>query len=131
MTTNSIFSKNALLREAILLYLSLLERKSFVKLKKTIVLLSCHVNEAFLLFQGLIRDEKLREVSVSYFFRTENYNDVVNYKTFSKSPPASLVHCIQNVLSHSSGKWRNSLAIADMSSTNGCSEFHLCTIFIQ
>ena len=27
-----------------------------------------------------------------------------NYKAFSKSPPASLVHCIENVLSHTSGK---------------------------
>ena len=54
-----------------------------------------------------------------------------NYKTFSKSPPASLVHCIENVLSPSSGKCRDSLAIVDLSSTNGCSEFHLCTIFIH
>ena len=54
-----------------------------------------------------------------------------NYKTFSKSPPASLVHCIENVLSRSSGKCRDSLAIADLSFTNGCSEFHLCTIFIH
>ena len=27
-----------------------------------------------------------------------------NYKAFSKSPPASLVHCIDNILSHTSGK---------------------------
>ena len=27
-----------------------------------------------------------------------------NYKAFSKSPPACLVHCIENVLSHTSGK---------------------------
>ena len=52
-----------------------------------------------------------------------------NYKTFSKSPPASLIHCIENVLSHSSGKWRDSLTMAALSFTNGCSEFHLYTIF--
>ena len=40
-----------------------------------------------------------------------------NYKTFSKSPPISLVHCIENVLRHSFGKCRDSLAIAGLSST--------------
>ena len=54
-----------------------------------------------------------------------------NYKTFSKSPPASLLHCVGNILSHSSGKWRDSLTIAAPSFTNGCSEFHFCTIFIH
>ena len=54
-----------------------------------------------------------------------------NYKTFSKSPPASLIHCIGNILSHSSGKWRDSLTMVVLSLINGCSEFHLCTIFIH
>ena len=54
-----------------------------------------------------------------------------NCKTFSKSPTASLLHCIGNILSHSSGKWRDSLTMAALSFTNGCSEFHLCTIFIH
>ena len=54
-----------------------------------------------------------------------------NYKTFSKSPPASLVHSIENILGHSSGRCRDSLTISDLSSTNGCSEFRLCTIFIH
>ena len=54
-----------------------------------------------------------------------------NYKTLPKSAPASLVHCIENVLSHLPEKCRDSLAISDLSSTNGCSEFHLCTIFIH
>ena len=54
-----------------------------------------------------------------------------NYKTFAKSPPASLIHCIGNILSHLSGKWRDSLIMAVLSLTNGCSEFHLCTIFIH
>ena len=42
-----------------------------------------------------------------------------NYKTFSKSPPASLLHCIRNILSHSSGKCRDSLTMAALSLTNG------------
>ena len=54
-----------------------------------------------------------------------------NYETFSKSSPASLIHCIGDILSHSSGKWRDSLTMAALSFTNGCSEFHLCTIFIH
>ena len=54
-----------------------------------------------------------------------------NYKTFLKSPPASLLHCIGNILSHSSGRWRDSLTMASLSFTNGCSEFHLCKIFIN
>ena len=56
-----------------------------------------------------------------------------NYKTFSKSPTASLLDIciIRNILSHSSGKWRDSLTMAALSFTNGCYEFHLCTIFIR
>ena len=58
-------------------------------------------------------------------------SDKHNNKTFSESPPVSLIHCIKNILSYSSGKCRDSLTTADLSSTNGCSEFHLCTIFIH
>ena len=54
-----------------------------------------------------------------------------SYKTFSKSHPASLLHCIGNILSHSSGKWHDCLTMAALSFTNGCSEFHLCTIFVH
>ena len=54
-----------------------------------------------------------------------------NHKTFSKSPPASLIHSIGNILSYSSGNWRDSLTMAALSLTNGCSEFHLCTKFIH
>ena len=85
-------------KAAILLYLSSLERKRFVKLKKTIVLLSYQVNER----QGLAGDEKLRDVSVSYFFVLRitlmlsrifsephmSVSNKHNYKTFSESPPA-------------------------------------------
>ena len=52
-----------------------------------------------------------------------------NYKTLSKSPPASLLHCIGNILSHSYEQWRDFLTMAALSFTNGCSDFHLCTIF--
>ena len=47
-----------------------------------------------------------------------------NYKTFSKSPPVSLLHCIESILSHSSGKRHDSLTMAPLSFTNGSSEFH-------
>ena len=52
-------------------------------------------------------------------------------KLSQKVPPASLIHCIGNILSHSSGKWRDSLTMAALRFTNGCSEFHLCAIFIH
>ena len=88
-------------KAAILLYLSSLEHKRFVKLKKTIVLLSYEVNE----HQGPAGDEKLGDVSVSYFFRTFvlritlmlsrifsephlSVSNKHNYKTSSESPPA-------------------------------------------
>ena len=54
-----------------------------------------------------------------------------NYKTFSKSPPASLLHCTGKILNHSSGNCRDSLTMAALTFNNGCSEFHLCTIFIH
>ena len=40
-----------------------------------------------------------------------------NYKTFSEGPAASLLQCIGNILSHSSGKWRDSLTMVALSST--------------
>ena len=40
-----------------------------------------------------------------------------NYKTFSESPTASLLHCIGNILSYSSGKWRDSLTMYALSFT--------------
>ena len=45
-------------------------------------------------------------------------SDKHSYKTFTKSPPASLSHCIENILNHLSGKCRDSLA------DSGCSDFH-------
>ena len=51
-----------------------------------------------------------------------------NYKTFTKSPPASLVHCIENILNHSSGKCGDSLTMAALSFTQSTC---LCTIFKQ
>ena len=52
-------------------------------------------------------------------------------KTFLESPTASLLHCIGNILSYSSGKWRDSLTMAGLRFTNACSGFYLCTIFIH
>ena len=63
MTDNQIFPKMHQFKAAILLYLSSLELKRFVKLKKTIVLLSYQVNE----HQGLAGDEKLRDYSLRYY----------------------------------------------------------------
>ena len=40
-----------------------------------------------------------------------------NCKTLSKSRTASLLHCIGNILSHSSGKWRDPLIMAALSFT--------------
>ena len=91
------------------------------------------------LYHGLVRDEKLREASVSYFLVRRitlllsrisseplmSLGNKHNYKTFPKSPPASLLHCIGNILSRSSGKWRDSLTMVPLSFTSGCSKFHL------
>ena len=40
-----------------------------------------------------------------------------NNKTFTKSPSASLLHCIENILNHFSGKCFGSLTMAALSST--------------
>ena len=59
------------------------------------------------------------------FFRADNYIDVVEnfqlgiyvfkYQTqlqiFHRSPPASLLHCIENILNHYSGNCRDSLTL--------------------
>ena len=75
-------------------------------------------------YEGLVRDEKLRELSVSYFFVlritpmlsrifSEPLMFISNkhsYKTFSKGPP-------ENILSHSSGRCPDSLTMAALSFT--------------
>ena len=38
-----------------------------------------------------------------------------NYKTFTKSPPASLLHYIENISNHSCGKCSKSLKMAALS----------------
>ena len=46
------------------------------------------------------------------------------FKTFTNSSPASLLHCIENILNHSSGKCSDSLTMAAVSynkSTGLCS----------
>ena len=59
-----------------MLYLSSMERKNFMKFKKTIFLLSYQVNEAFCCTKGKsVQDEK-RGIGI-IFFRTENYTDVI------------------------------------------------------
>ena len=40
-----------------------------------------------------------------------------NYKTFTKSHPASLLHCTKNILNHSPGKCRDSLTMAALNFT--------------
>ena len=50
-------------------------------------------------------------------------SDKHNYKAFSATPPASLLHCIGNISSHSSGKWRDCLTIASLSFTNDAQHF--------
>ena len=51
-----------------------------------------------------------------------------NYKTFTKSHLASLLHCIKNILNHSSGKCHDSLTMAALNLTKSIG---LCTIFIH
>ena len=40
-----------------------------------------------------------------------------DYKNFTKSPLACLLHCIENILDHSSGKCPDSLTMAALSFT--------------
>ena len=77
-----------------------------------------------------------------HIFRADDYTDVIknfndeltslsnkyNHKIFTRSPPASLLHCIEKILSHSSGKCRDSLTMATLSFTKSIG---LCTIFIH
>ena len=115
---------------AMLLHLSSMERKKINDIEKdTIVSLSYQVNEAFCCTKGLYEIEKPREVSMSYFFVRRitlmlsrisselliSSSKRYNYKTFSESPTASLLHCIGNTLSYSSEKWRDSLTMAALS----------------
>ena len=87
-----------------------------------------------LLYQRLVQDEKLRELLASYFLvliftlmpskvfsEALSLSDKHSYKTFTKIPRAglgSLLHCIEYIFTHLSGKCRDSLT------DNGCSEFH-------
>ena len=51
-----------------------------------------------------------------------------SYKMFTKSLPASLLHCIEKILSHSFGKCRDSLTMAALSFTKSTG---LHTVFIH
>ena len=56
-----------------------------------------------------------------HIFRADNYTDVMSiskehdYKSFTRSPPASLLHCIENIFNHSFGKCRDSVTMAALS----------------
>ena len=94
------------------------------------------------MYQGLVRDEKLREVSVSYFFvliiklmLSRIFSEALisisnkhNYKSFTESSPASLLHYIEKLLNHLSGKCRDSLTMTALSLIMSTG---LCTIFIN
>ena len=93
-------------------------------------------------YRRLVRDEQLRDVSVSYFFvliialmlskvfseAHMSLSNKRNYKSFTKDPPVSLLHCIENVLNHSSGKCHDSLTMAALNLTKSTD---LCTIFVH
>ena len=94
------------------------------------------------MYQRLVRGEKLREVSVSYIFAListsmlsrifsqalPSISKKHNYKIFTKRSPAYLLHCIENILNHLSGKCPDSLTIAAVSFAKSSG---LCTIFIH
>ena len=85
-----------------------MECKNFMKMKKAPLFYLVIKLMKPLLYQRLVRDEELREVSVSYCFvqriklillRTSgeplmSISNRHNHKPFSKSPPASLLNCI-------------------------------------
>ena len=94
------------------------------------------------LYQMLMRDENLREVSVLNIFVliitlmlsrifSEALISISNkhsYKIFTESRPTSFLHCVENILNHSSGKCRDSLTMAALSFTNSAG---FCTVFIH
>ena len=55
-------------------------------------------------------------------------SDEHNQKTFTKSPPASLLHYIKNILNQSSGKCHDFLTMAALSVTKLTG---ICTVFIH
>ena len=66
----------------------------------------------------------LSRISVRHLCKSNKHN----YKTFTKSPPASLLHCIQNILNHSSGKCCDSLTVVALSFAKSTG---ISTIFIH
>ena len=97
--------------------------------------------QLFYLVIKLTRDKKQRNVLLSYFFVViitlmlsrvfsevlMSISDKHNHKTFTKCPPASLLYCIESILSHSSGKCGNSLssmaALSFTKSTGFCTKY--------
>ena len=94
------------------------------------------------MYQRLVRGEKRREVSVSYFFVRINTpvlsrifsqalrskSNKHDYKTLTKNPPATSLHCIENILNRLSGNSPDPLTIAALSFAKSSG---LCTIFIH
>ena len=125
-------------KAAMLLYQSPPECKNLVHLKKTqFFYFVMELTKPFAVPKACTR--KLREILVSYFFvliitlllrifgeALMSISNKHNYATFTKSPPASLLHRIKN--SHSSGKCCDLLKMAALSFTKSHGP---CTIFIH
>ena len=100
------------------------------------------LTKPFAVPKACARDGKLKEVLVSYLFvliiklkisrifseALVSVSNRHNYKTSTKGPPASLLHCIENILNHSSGKCHDSLSMAALSLTKSTG---ISTIFIH
>ena len=117
------------LKAAILLYQSSPESKKFVKLKKT-QLFCLVINEIkpFAVPKGCARWKIKKGIDIIFFvliitlMLLRIFSETLmcisnkqNYKTFTKGPPAFLLHCIENILNHSSGKSRDSLKMVALS----------------
>ena len=105
----------------LMLYLSSMERRNFMKLKKTqLFYLAIKLMKPFAVPRACTKWKTKRGTLVFSRISSEPLESISNKhncKTFSKSPTASLSHCIGNIFSHSSGKWSDSLIMAALSFT--------------
>ena len=115
-----------------------------MKLKKTQLLYLVIKLTKPLVYQRLVRDEKLREVLVSYFFvliitlilprifseALMSISNKHNYKNFNKKvlAPASLLHYTENILNQPSRKCRDCVTMTALSFTKSTG---LSTIFVH
>ena len=133
------------LKPAILLYQRSLKCRNFRELDKdTIALLSYQVDKVFC----CTKDLHMMKNQERYWYYTSHFMLIItlmllrivsealtsmsnthNYKTFTKSPPASLLDYIENILNHSCGKCCRSLKIAVLSLKSQLAL--ICTIFIH